>query len=151
MLYGAEFNATHPVKALYHRNRTVIWALYLLYSVEVVAMIVTLVKAVPKVGFDSACVVTSSPIELLYFASVLSRTTIHARSLTSSSIAYIGFEALLFMLTIYKLVETLYHGWGTTPVLTVIVRDGTWAFAMIFRVYSLLLIVQRLVAEQVHQ
>ncbi|VDB87473.1 unnamed protein product [Peniophora sp. CBMAI 1063] len=115
LIITVEFILVIRVKALYHQNNIVAGIVYLLYLVEVVAMVVSLARAVPKVGFDSACVVTSSPIELLHFA-----------------IAYIGFEVLLFLLTVYKLVETLYNGWGTTPVLNVIVRDGTWAFVLIF-------------------
>ncbi|KZV69523.1 hypothetical protein PENSPDRAFT_478821 [Peniophora sp. CONT] len=115
LIFSVEFILVIRVKALYHRNNVLIWILYFLFLVEVVAMSVSLSKAVPLVGFDSACVVTHSPLELIYFAA-----------------AYIAFEALLFILTAYKLVSTLYHGWGSTPVLNVIVRDGTWAFAMIF-------------------
>lgn len=95
-------------------------------------MAASLAKAVALVGFDSACVVTHSPTELIYFAYGILSQLMGDCLMTSISAAYIAFEALLFILTAWKLVSTLYYGWGTVPVLKVIVRDGTWAFAMIF-------------------
>ncbi|KAI0032022.1 hypothetical protein K488DRAFT_19590, partial [Vararia minispora EC-137] len=103
------------VQALYLRSRCVTYTLYALFAAENVGMIVALVRVVPGVEFDSACVVTRSPFGLVYFAA-----------------AFGAFETILFGLTLAKFVSALYHGWGDTPVLALLVRDGTWAFFLVF-------------------
>ncbi|KAI0311623.1 hypothetical protein OF83DRAFT_1068479, partial [Amylostereum chailletii] len=104
------------LQALYNRHRALTYALYTLFALENAAMIVTLVRVVPDVRFDAACVVVHSPGGLLYFA-----------------VAFIAFETLLFLLMLAKFVQAARRGWGAgAPVLTVLVRDGAWAFAVIF-------------------
>lgn len=46
--------------------------------------------------------------------------------------AFVGFELLLFVLTMVKFVEAYRNGWDRIPLLTLVVRDGTWAFLVIF-------------------
>ena len=47
-------------------------------------------------------------------------------------LAFILFETLLFGLTLFKFVQAVRTGWGHTPVMALLARDGTWAFALIF-------------------
>jgi hypothetical protein len=49
-----------------------------------------------------------------------------------SSIAFVSFETVLFVLTLIKFLVALRHGWGRTPVIHLLMRDGTWAFILIF-------------------
>lgn len=60
----------HPVNALYSANAWVTWTLGALFVVENLAILITLIKVVPEVEFDSVCVVTHSPFTLLGFGSV---------------------------------------------------------------------------------
>ena len=55
-----------------------------------------------------------------------------ALSLFSHSVAFVSFETVLFVLTLFKFIVALRNGWGRTPVLFLLVRDGTWAFILIF-------------------
>ncbi|KZV69424.1 hypothetical protein PENSPDRAFT_580985 [Peniophora sp. CONT] len=103
------------VNALYNSNRWVTWILAGLFVVENLAILITLIKVVPSVQFDSVCVVTHSPFSLLGFG-----------------IAVIAFETVLLVLMLVKFVEALSSGWGDAPILTVVVRDGIWAFALVF-------------------
>jgi hypothetical protein len=48
------------------------------------------------------------------------------------SAAFISFESVLFILTLIKFLVALRNGWGRTPVVFLLVRDGTWAFILIF-------------------
>lgn len=105
------------VQAIYHRQPIITNGLYALFLAENTCMVIALVRVVPGVEFDEACIVTRSPFGLVYFAA-----------------AFISFETLLFVLTLVKFISALYAGWGDTPVLTLLVRDGTWAFALIFAV-----------------
>lgn len=103
------------VHALYDRSRIVTVILVLLFVAENVVMIITLVGVAPEIGFDSICTVVHSPPRLLLFA-----------------VAFVSFETVLFILTLFKFIVALRNGWGRTPVLFLLVRDGTWAFILIF-------------------
>lgn len=43
------------------------------------------------------------------------------------------FQALLFSLTAYRFYYTMRAGWGDVPLMTLLMRDGTWAFLLLFR------------------
>ncbi|ETW81185.1 hypothetical protein HETIRDRAFT_459587 [Heterobasidion irregulare TC 32-1] len=105
------------VHAMYERNRTITLVLLVLFVAEIVAMLATLVLVIPDVQFDDICVVTHTPTTLIFFA-----------------LAFILFETLLFGLTLFKFVQAVRTGWGHTPVMALLARDGTWAFALIFAV-----------------
>ncbi|KAI9457485.1 hypothetical protein BJY52DRAFT_1086453, partial [Lactarius psammicola] len=115
LIAAVEFVLIIRVHALYDRSRIVTSILVLLFIVENVVMAVTLVKVVPEIGFDRICTVVHSPPRLLLFA-----------------VAFVSFETVLFILTLFKFIAALRLGWGRTPVLYLLVRDGTWAFILIF-------------------
>ena len=121
------------VHALYDRNLTVTVPLVVLFLVENIAMIVTLIIVIPGVRFDIACTVIRSPPSLLIFG-YTPILLISSAILTSSfsSAAFILFETVLFVLTLIKFMVALRSGWGRTPVVFLLVRDGTWAFILIF-------------------
>ncbi|THH11395.1 hypothetical protein EW146_g8063 [Bondarzewia mesenterica] len=103
------------VHALYDRNCYIAAILLVLFLAETITMITTLILVVPKVEYDSICIVTHTPSNLFVFA-----------------LAFILFETILFILTLVQFVRALRTGWGHTPVVTLLARDGTWAFAVIF-------------------
>lgn len=103
------------VHALYDRNRSVTVPLVVLFLLENLAMMVTLIFVVPGVQFDATCTVVRSPPTLIIFAA-----------------AFVSFESVLFILTLIKFLVALRSGWGRTPVVFLLVRDGTWAFILIF-------------------
>ncbi len=41
-------------------------------------------------------------------------------------------QALLFSLTSYRFYNTLKAGWRDVPLMSVLIRDGTWAFFLLF-------------------
>jgi len=103
------------VHALYDRSRYVTFTLIFLFLVENVVMIVTLIRVVPDARFDASCTVIHSPSGLIMFA-----------------VAFVSFETFLFVLTLFKFLIALRNGWGRTPVVYLLMRDGTWAFILIF-------------------
>ncbi|KAH9041883.1 hypothetical protein EDB83DRAFT_2295451 [Lactarius deliciosus] len=115
LIAAVEFILIVRVHALYDRSRIVTSILLLLFIAENIVMIVTLVRVVPEIGFDPICTVVHSPPRLLLFA-----------------VAFVSFETVLFILTLFKFIVALRSGWGRTPVLYLLVRDGTWAFILIF-------------------
>jgi hypothetical protein len=56
----------------------------------------------------------------------------HSAIKPRNSAAFISFETTLFLLTLAKFLIALRGGWGRTPVVYLLMRDGTWAFILIF-------------------
>lgn len=54
------------------------------------------------------------------------------------SAASIFFQTFLFGLTAYKFVGAVRTGWREIPLLVLLMRDGTWAFLVIFGIYSII-------------
>ena len=46
--------------------------------------------------------------------------------------AAILFQALLFTVTIYKFILAVRDGWGDVALIVLLIRDGTWAFCLLF-------------------
>jgi hypothetical protein len=121
------------VHALYDRNRNVTVPLVVLFLLENLAMMVTLIFVVPGVSFDATCTVIRSPPSLIIFAyGHILLTASAILILVFYSAAFVSFESVLFILTLIKFLLALRGGWGRTPVVFLLVRDGTWAFILIF-------------------
>ncbi|TFY65126.1 hypothetical protein EVG20_g5710 [Dentipellis fragilis] len=103
------------VHALYDRSKRVTAVLAILFLAENIGMVYSLVRVVPGVQFDEVCIVQHTPASIVYFA-----------------VSYIAFEAILFGFTLVKFIQAVRTGWGHTPVISLLVRDGTWAFALVF-------------------
>jgi hypothetical protein len=41
-------------------------------------------------------------------------------------------------MTLRRFAQSLREGWDSAPIMVLLVRDGTWAFIIIFRMYALL-------------
>ncbi|KAH9024338.1 hypothetical protein EDB84DRAFT_1507095 [Lactarius hengduanensis] len=98
LIAAVEFILIVRVHALYDRSRIVTSILLLLFIVENIVMIVALVRVVLEIGFDPICTVVHSPPMLLLFA-----------------IAFVSFETVLFILTLFKFIVALRSGWGRSP------------------------------------
>ncbi|KAF8160763.1 hypothetical protein B0H34DRAFT_351024 [Crassisporium funariophilum] len=106
------------VHALYHGNtfmRRVVAAVFVL---EIVGMVVGLSLALPGITYDDVCLVVGVPRSLIIYA--------------GSSII---FQSFLFAITSYKFILAARSGWGDVPLIVLLMRDGTWAFFLLFIVY----------------
>lgn len=115
LIAGVESILIIRVHALYDRNRYLTLILIVLFLAENIVMTITLIRVVSGVRFDTTCTVIHSPPSLLFFA-----------------VAFVSFETILFVLTLVKFLVALRDGWGRTSVVYLLVRDGTWAFMLIF-------------------
>ncbi|EIN06717.1 hypothetical protein PUNSTDRAFT_145230 [Punctularia strigosozonata HHB-11173 SS5] len=106
--------------ALYNRSARVRAVLFALFVAELLGMAVSLGLGVGKISFDDDCTVTSWPIEFVAYG-----------------VFPLVFQGILFGFTVWQFVKTMRHGWGRTRVLDVLMRDGMWAFFLIFFVYLL--------------
>ncbi|KAJ2914626.1 hypothetical protein MD484_g5789, partial [Candolleomyces efflorescens] len=105
------------VFALYPRNATVKYFLGGVYLLELIAISVCMGLAVPKLVYDEMCVVVAAPVTFLIAAG-----------------APIAFQTLLFGMTFYKFFQAVKAGWGDIPIMHLLMRDGTWAFILLFAV-----------------
>lgn len=104
------------IYALFNHNVPILTLIAVLYVGEITAMVTVLALSIPKMTFTSQCVITSTPVVF-----------------TSYWIISLSFETLLFALTIIKFCTSISHSaLGRGSILFVLVRDGTWAYAIIF-------------------
>ncbi|OBZ76659.1 hypothetical protein A0H81_03308 [Grifola frondosa] len=103
------------VYALYNCNKIMLTAISTLFVLEVTAMITALCLSVPKMTFTPECLVSGAPA--LFMACWISS---------------LAFETILFALTLVKFFRHARHCIGKRSLMNVFMRDGTWAFALIF-------------------
>jgi len=106
------------VHALYHRQRAIRVIVVLFLVLEIIGMVVGLALSLPGIQFDGICSVSFIP-----------------HSLAIYGLASILFQTVLFALTMYKFVQGVRNGWGDIPIVKLLIRDGTWAFFLLFFAY----------------
>ncbi|KAF9529227.1 hypothetical protein CPB83DRAFT_852894 [Crepidotus variabilis] len=104
--------------ALYHDNRTIRILVCVFFTLEVVGIVVGLALALPGITYDDVCLVVGVPPALIIYG--------------ASSII---FQMILFFLNVFKFVKAIRSGWGNVPLVKLLMRDGTWAFILLFFVY----------------
>ncbi|KAJ3522781.1 hypothetical protein NMY22_g11738 [Coprinellus aureogranulatus] len=105
------------VFALYHRSPGVRYFVAALYVFEVITMSVGLGLAIPKLKYDEYCTIIDSPETFLISAG-----------------APIAFQSFLFAFTAFKFFYAVKSGWGNVPMMQLLMRDGTWAFILLFAI-----------------
>ncbi|PCH35513.1 hypothetical protein WOLCODRAFT_166301 [Wolfiporia cocos MD-104 SS10] len=101
--------------ALYSYHRVLTSGILVLYFVEIAAMITVLAVATPVMQFNPEClIVKTPPIFATYW------------------IISLAFETFLFGLIIVKFFTSVSRQLGRRSILFVLVRDGMWAYAIIF-------------------
>lgn len=103
------------IYAMYTANRRLLYVLIPAFAVQVIIMVVTLAVSLPEVMDSLHCGEVVFPVKIIAY-----------------SIASIAFEGFLVMLTLYKYCIARAEGWGRAGLMTVLVRDGVWAFALLF-------------------
>lgn len=107
---------THnAVYVLYNENKGVLYSMIAAFIVEVAVMIVTLALVLPRLTVTPECLVTSAPTMFMAYW-----------------LASLAFEVFLFTLTVLKFAHSVPSTNRAQSVLLLFMRDGTWAFAMIF-------------------
>lgn len=100
------------------RNSTIIHNIIKVAFIgEIISMIIGIVLATPEIEYNDVCLVVYTPKSFgLWLASLV-------------------FQLLLFSLTAYRFYSTVKGGWGTVPLVSIMMRDGTWAFFLLFFIY----------------
>lgn len=105
------------------------------FSIEIIGMVVGLSLSLPRITYDDLCLVIFAPRTLIIYAYVIfSRPPLSI--LTDRLYIYRGaailFQAILFVITLYKFLLAIRSGWGDVPLIVLLTRDGTWAFFLLF-------------------
>jgi len=108
------------VYVLYDRSKRMLGVILALFATSVALAIVGMILASNNMHFDGLCIMTSPSYMLI-----------------ASWLAPVAFETLLFILTLVKFAESARAYLGHRPILHVIVRDGTWAYALAFMIMVL--------------
>ncbi|TFK22090.1 hypothetical protein FA15DRAFT_671903 [Coprinopsis marcescibilis] len=103
------------VFALYAGNKAVKITTTMLYFAEIITISIGLGLSVPEFTFDEYCTILGSPTTFLISAG-----------------APIAFQTVLFALTGWKFFQAARSGWGNVPIINLLMRDGSWAFMLIF-------------------
>lgn len=124
----------HLANALYHGNTAMRRLIVGFFLLEVFGMIIGLALALPGITFDELCLVLGVPHSLIIYAYEVSwNLWVHrADSSIPSSGASIIFQTFLFSITVYKFYHAARSGLGDVPLIVLLVRDGTWAFIILF-------------------
>ncbi|TFK49206.1 hypothetical protein OE88DRAFT_1633059, partial [Heliocybe sulcata] len=107
------------VYALYDRNHTLLCILSTIYAAVIGTLCYALSAILPQMVVDSHCASIAMPAANYFYWYM-------------NQLPSLSFETILFALTIYKFVQSRRQGWHRSPILHQFVRDGTWAFALIF-------------------
>ncbi|KAJ3531248.1 hypothetical protein NM688_g7600 [Phlebia brevispora] len=102
------------IYAMYAASRKLLRCLIPSFVAQVLIMIASLAVSLPRVMSTPLCIATTFPIEIIAY-----------------TISSIIFESFLFGLTVYKFFAARREGWGKKSLLTVLVRDSVWAFAVV--------------------
>ncbi|KAI0674409.1 hypothetical protein C8Q78DRAFT_1151252 [Trametes maxima] len=104
------------IYAMYSRNRVVLSLVLVLFCAEIGAMCTILAISIPQITFTTQCLITSTP-------------TLFPTYWTIS----LAFETSLFTLTLVKFMNNMVRTQlRQQSILFVLMRDGTWAYAIIF-------------------
>jgi len=111
------------VFAMFDNNTAVVTLVSILFVAEIAAMITVLALSIPRMEFASDCLITHIPAVF-----------------TSYWILSLSFETVLFGLTLVKFFTSVSTRLGQQSIMYALVRDGTWAYAIIFVIWNLLLV-----------
>jgi len=105
------------IYAMYGGNLRLLRLMLYIFFLQIVVMAVGLGLGVPKIMTSVQCVEIALPVGLVIY-----------------SAASIIYETFLFGLTVGRYVKAMRDGWSDVAILTILVRDGAWAFVIIFAI-----------------
>ncbi|KAH9852531.1 hypothetical protein C2E23DRAFT_186884 [Lenzites betulinus] len=109
------------VYAMYNRNRSVLTLVLVFFAAEITAMWTILGISIPQITFTPQCLITSTPKVFPTYWTIS-----------------LAFETTLFTLTLVRFATTAVASQlRKQSILYLLVRDGTWAYAIIFVVMLL--------------
>ncbi|KAI0700453.1 hypothetical protein BC835DRAFT_420522 [Cytidiella melzeri] len=109
------------VYILYNQNKIILSIIILGFAVEVIVMVLALALVIPTEHFTQDCLISKAPrVYIAYWLSSLI------------------FETFLFALTLYQFSGVALQELRQKSIVFIFIRDGTWAFALIFVLNTML-------------
>ncbi|PCH44917.1 hypothetical protein WOLCODRAFT_77953, partial [Wolfiporia cocos MD-104 SS10] len=108
------------IYAMFNNNKAITAIVWALYAAEIITMIIVLAICIPRMVFTDQCTIIYTPTLF-----------------TSYWIISLAFETILFGLTIIRFCTSMTRELGKRSIMYVLVRDGMWAYAVIFAVMLL--------------
>ncbi|TFK24674.1 hypothetical protein FA15DRAFT_592102 [Coprinopsis marcescibilis] len=115
VMASVEYILILRVFALYPQNKLVRYTSVLLYVILLSALAIAIALGVPSIKSGDHCIVKEVPKVMML-----------------TVLAPLVLQTVLFTLTSWKLAKALRNGWGKVPLVVVLLRDGTWAFFIVF-------------------
>ncbi|KDQ55175.1 hypothetical protein JAAARDRAFT_37707 [Jaapia argillacea MUCL 33604] len=115
LIMAVDFILILRVRALYALSKTVVPVLFFLYLLEIGGMTTSFIMSIPKTRYIGPCLPIYIPKTILIYI-----------------LASVTFQGVLLAFTATQFVLGLREGWGRTRIIFLLMRDGTWAFFMIF-------------------
>ncbi|GJE87387.1 hypothetical protein PsYK624_034700 [Phanerochaete sordida] len=103
------------IYAMYTANRRLLYVLVPAFVAQVTIMVASLGVSLPQVRDSPHCAEVVFPTEIIAY-----------------SISSVAFEGILVALTLCKYFIARAEGWGRAGLMTILVRDGVWAFVLLF-------------------
>ncbi|CAK5281823.1 unnamed protein product [Mycena citricolor] len=109
------------VYALWTHSRPVHWIVAGAFALDLVAIATGFALMMRSVTFDNMClpIAVPNPVLLGVFSGTL-----------------LIFQTVLFVLTAIRFVHAVRQGWGDSPLVELVMRDGAWAFAVLFAIIA---------------
>ncbi|PCH44915.1 hypothetical protein WOLCODRAFT_105879 [Wolfiporia cocos MD-104 SS10] len=108
------------IYAMFNSNKAIAAIVLALFATEITTMIIVLAICIPRMVFTDQCTIIYTPTLF-----------------TSYWIISLAFETILFGLTIIRFFTSMTIEPRKPSIMYVLVRDGTWAYAVIFAVMLL--------------
>lgn len=121
------------VYALYNRSQRIAILLGSLIVAEVSTSTVNSYSNLPKMQFDSVCLTKLALLPVIQYGCVISPVTAsNALSDLYTSIISLCTQTTILFLTFAKQIFAQRSGCGKTPIVSLMIRDGVFAFVVIF-------------------
>ncbi|EGO02843.1 hypothetical protein SERLA73DRAFT_176266 [Serpula lacrymans var. lacrymans S7.3] len=115
MATAVEIILATRVYALYNKSRRVGGLLYALILIEIIAMTANSIHTIPIIEHAVICVLVKPPQQILYY-----------------SISVFTTQSALMGLTLIKHFFAMRNGWGRTPLVSLLMRDGIAVYLVMF-------------------
>lgn len=99
-------------------------------------MSVSLGRSANGYDFDEFCTAVTAPGGVIYFGCALPCPSPQSQQtlICANSVAPVAYELLLLAFTGWKcVIGARRAGWSRAPLLALLLRDGLWAFLLVFR------------------
>jgi hypothetical protein len=102
---------------------------------EVVVLGINAIVELPNLKFNALCMTTTPPASIIVYGSVLVFCYEYTCLISYASVIAITSQSIILYLTIRKHIVASRSGWSRTPIVSLLIRDGAVAYAVIFGDY----------------